>query len=71
MNDSRKINDGKLLIELIDEVVVEAESEEIADVLLVDEVVEAEVDEDEVVIGDEIVEEVAEDELTKKWLEMN
>ena len=42
---------GKL-IELRDEVVVEAESEKVEDVLLVDEVeevVEAEVDEDEVV----------------------
>ena len=49
VNDFREINDGKLLIELRDEVVVEAESEEVEDVLLVDEVeevVEAEVDED-------------------------
>ena len=58
VNDSREINDGKLLIELRDEVVVKAESEEVKNVLLVDEVeevVEAEVDEDEVVIGDELV----------------
>ena len=36
VNDSREINDGKLLIELRDKVVVEAESEEVEDVLLVD-----------------------------------
>ena len=55
VNDSREINDGELLIELRDEVVVGAKSKEVANVLLVDEVeevVEAEVDEDEVVIGD-------------------
>ena len=72
VNDSRKINDGKLLIELRDEVVLEAEGEEVEDVLLVDEVeevVEAEVDEDEVVIGDELVEEVAEDELVEEVVE--
>ena len=66
VNDSREINDGKLLIELRGEVVVEAESEEVEDVLLVDEVeevIESEVDEDEVVIGDELVEEVVENEL--------
>ena len=59
VNDSRKINDGKLLIELRDEVV--------EDVLLIDEVeevVEAEVDED-VVIGNELVEEVVGDELVE------
>ena len=69
VNDSREINDRKLLIELRDEMVVEAESEKIEDVLLVDEVekvVEAEVDEDEVVKGDELVEEVVEDELVEK-----
>ena len=39
--DSSEINDGKLLIELRDEVVVEAEGEEVEDdVLLVDEVIE-------------------------------
>ena len=73
VNDSKKINDGKLLIELRDEAVVEAESEEVEDVLLVDEVeevVEAEVDEDEVVIRDELVEEVAEDELVKEVVEV-
>ena len=72
VNDSREINDGKLLIELRDEVVVEAESEEVEDVLFVDEVekvVEAEVDEDGVVIGDELVEEVAEDELVEEMVE--
>ena len=73
VNDSREINDGKVLIELRDEVVVEAESEEVEDVLLVDEVeevVEAEFDEDEVVIGDELVEEVAEDELVEEVVEV-
>ena len=61
VNDSREINDGKLLIKLRDEVVVETEGEEVEDVLLVDEVeevVEAEVDKDEVVIGNEQVKEV-------------
>ena len=66
VNDSREINDGKLLIELRDEVVVKAESEEVKDVLLVDEVVEAEIDEDEVVIGDELVKEVAKDGLVEE-----
>ena len=69
VNDSKEIDEGKLLIELRDEVVLEAESEEFEDVLLVDEVeevVEAEVDEDEVVIGNELVEEVVEDELVEK-----
>ena len=68
-NDSREINDGKLLIELRDEVVLEAEDEEVEDVLLVDkvgEVVEAKVDENEVVIGDDLVEEVAEDKLVEE-----
>ena len=71
VNDSREINDRKLLIELSDEVVVEAESEELEDVLLVDEVkevVEAEVDQ-HVVIGDELVEEVAEVELVEEVVE--
>ena len=40
VNDSRKINDEKLLIELRDEVVVEADGEKVEDVLLVDEVEE-------------------------------
>ena len=66
MNDPRELNDGKLLIELRDEVFSEAESEEFEDVLLVDEVVEAKVDEDEVVIGYELVKEVAEDELVEE-----
>ena len=69
VNDSREINDGKLLIKLRDEVVVETEGEEVEDVLLVDEVeevVEAEVDEDEVVIGDELVKEVVEDKLVEE-----
>ena len=72
VNDSREINDGKLLIKLRDEVVVEAESKEVEDVLLVDEVeevVEAEVDENEVVIGDELVEEVVGDELVEEMVE--
>ena len=69
VNDSREVSDGKLLIELKDEVVVEAEGEEVEDVLLVDEVVEAEVDEDEEVIGDEIVKEVVGNELVKEVVE--
>ena len=72
VNDSREINDGKLLLAPRDDVVVEAKSEEVEDVLLVDEVeevVEAEVDEDEVVIGDELVEEVVGDELVEKVVE--
>ena len=70
VNDSREINDEKLLIEVRDEVVVEAESEEFEDVLLVDEVVEAEVDGDKVVIGDELVEEVADDEQVEEVAEV-
>ena len=61
VNDSREINEGKLLIELKDEVV--------ENVLLVDEVAEAEVDEDEVVIEDELVEEVVGDELVEEVVE--
>ena len=63
VNGSREIKNGKLLIELKDEVVVKAEGGEIEYVLLVDqvEVVEAEVDENEVVVRDELVEEMVEE----------
>ena len=80
---SRKINNGKLLIELRDEVVVEAESEKVEVFLLVVEVVEAEVDEGEVVeevvedeqvegvVKDVLVKEVVGDELVEEVVKMN